>query len=79
MSGNNITTGAAFEVKYLLTDLESIGLQKQNKLSKFYIEIQSFYIPQHCTNKVFSYIKEITINYNQSSAENTASWYLFRL
>ena len=59
MSGNNITTGAAFEVKYLLTDLESIGLQKQNKLSKFYIEIQSFYIPQHCTNKVFSYIKEI--------------------
>ena len=59
MSGNNIKTGAAFQVKNVLTDLESIVLEKLNKFLKCYIEIQSFYIPQHCTNNVFSCTNEI--------------------
>ena len=39
MPGNNIKTGAAYVVKYLLTDLERIGLQ--SKISyQWYIDVQ---------------------------------------
>ena len=55
MSGNHMKTWAAYYVKYLWTD---VWPYYKVKFSHWYTEIQSFYIPQHCTNHVFSYTNE---------------------